>query len=104
MAPEPGGRSVRAMRRRADTNPWQHLQVCRYCGSDFVIPVHYAPSENDFWIRLRCGECERRVEVVVDHDTAQRYDLDLTDGMIEIALAADWLQGERMVDAGVFAR
>jgi hypothetical protein len=84
---------------RARANPRQRMHLCRYCGSDFVVPVKWAPFSNeDFWIRLRCGECEGIAEAIVDDATAQRYDLDLAVGMGELALTLKLLEREHMAE------
>ena len=54
------------------------LLVCPSCRSMFVVPVAYhAADDGRWWMRLRCGECERSRELTVPVEQAQRYEREL---------------------------
>jgi hypothetical protein len=74
------------------------LVVCDRCGDDFVHPVSWhEQDETHWWIRLRCGQCDRVREVEVTDEQAKRFDSDLNRGAAEIAAALNRLDRERMI-------
>jgi hypothetical protein len=73
------------------------LHVCTGCGGDFVNPIEWMPSdERHWWIRLRCGQCGSRREVVVTDAVAERFDRELDARMLRIADALDRIDREHM--------
>jgi hypothetical protein len=73
------------------------LVVCGACASAYVNPVAWEErGDRRWWIRLRCGECGARRELVVDNDTAQRFDRELDRGVRVIAAVVERLESERM--------
>ena len=87
-------RLFRRPRRRPAANELMH---CAPCGSDFVTPVDWAEhGEAGWWMRLRCGECGEAREVVVEQDTADRFDRALDRGCNTIATTLRRLDRERM--------
>jgi hypothetical protein len=63
-----------------------------------VNPVSWdAQGESDWWIRLRCGECDLVREVEVSHEEAKRFEVELDRGMAKIASTVAQLDRERMV-------
>jgi hypothetical protein len=57
-------------------NSW--LRRCPMCRSTFVVPVDFhVVDEERWWIRLRCGECERARDVTLSNEEAQRYEREL---------------------------
>jgi transcription elongation factor Elf1 len=76
-------RLLRALRRRERP---RRLVDCEACGRDFVVPVSWIDLDAErWWIRIRCGECGATREVVVDDQTARRYEADVDAGVRELA-------------------
>jgi hypothetical protein len=74
---------------RRDRRP-AGLETCPVCARDFVNPVAWEPAgERDWWMLLRCGECDAWQEVTVSDAEAQRFDveLDRRADMLQRALA-----------------
>lgn len=77
--------------------PDRRLVHCPECGIDLVNPVRwYESDETHWWIRLRCGGCGHKREVIASDDEAERFDRDLHAGVAEIAATAVRLERERM--------
>ena len=78
--------------------PQGALVDCVWCGSDFVCPIDWAPTDDAHWsIRLRCGACEVCRDVVVPDEDARKLDRTLAAQSIVIERAAARLDRERMV-------
>ena len=78
--------------RRGDRS--RRLVDCEHCGRDFVSPVAWHELDDDrWWIRVRCGECGRSREVVIDNEQARRFDVDLDCGAREIERCISRLSG-----------
>jgi ribosomal protein S27E len=76
-------RLMRALRRRGRP---RSLVDCEHCGRDFVVPVAWVDlDEERWWVRVRCGECGRGREVVLDNEEARRYEAHVDRGTREIA-------------------
>ena len=70
---------------------------CASCGADCVSPIDWETADKThWWIRLRCGACETRREVVVSDEVAQSYDRALKRHCAVIARAVERLDHERM--------
>jgi hypothetical protein len=79
--------------------PRARLVDCGRCGSDFVNPVAWhevgettarlgwGATLTDWWIRLRCGQCDTVREVEVSDEDAKRFERDLDLGVADIAAA-----------------
>lgn len=77
--------------------PPRRLVHCPECGSDLVNPVEWHESDDThWWIRLRCGDCGDKREVIVSDDEAERLDRDLQPGITKIAATAIRLERQRM--------
>jgi len=73
------------------------LEVCRACGTDFVVPLEWSPIEDhSWWMHLRCAQCEHTREVTVSNTEAERYDEALDTRADPIARAVRKLDLERM--------
>jgi hypothetical protein len=73
------------------------LVVCDRCGEWLVNPVDWHESgDADWWIRLRCGACGHKREVVVSDAEALRLERDLAPGLRAIERAVRRLDRERM--------
>jgi uncharacterized Zn finger protein len=84
-------RLVRALRRGGRPRP---LVDCEHCGRDFVSPVEWHELDDArWWVRVRCGECGRAREVVIDDEQARRFDADLDRGAREIERSLSRLSG-----------
>jgi hypothetical protein len=89
----------------AMTSGSTHLQICTVCHAEAVHPLEWGESGPvDWWMHLRCGECEGEREVTVTDAVAQRYGKHLDRAEREITLAARQLDAERMAqEVTVFA-
>lgn len=68
------------------------------CGRDFVNPVDWEPvGPEQWWLLLRCGECEIRREVTVTNAVARRYDAELNRRAAVLAELLERLDRERMI-------
>ena len=84
-------------RRRPGRSPDSELIVCLTCGSDFVSPIEWGPhDEVNWWMRLRCGECDDVREAVVSQEVANRYDRALDRTIEPIVATLTRLDRERM--------
>ena len=73
----------------------RRLVDCERCGRDFVSPVAWHELDDDnWWIRVRCGECGSAREMVIDNEQAQQFDADLDRGAREIARSLSRLSRE----------
>jgi hypothetical protein len=72
-----------ALRRRRRP---RRLVDCDHCGRDCVNPVAWLEHDEDrWWVRVRCGHCQRIRELVIDNEQARQFDADLDRGVNEIA-------------------
>jgi hypothetical protein len=84
-------------RRALPGRTYPDLQLCLECGADSVHPVEWEPfGETHWWMALRCGACWNCSEVLVDDDSAQRFDRALDSAQHQMVLAADRLRLESM--------
>jgi hypothetical protein len=63
--------------------------VCHACGAEAVIPVRWQELEsNEWWMRLRCGNCGEVCELVLSDAAAEALDqaIDLGVGKIRRSL------------------
>jgi len=75
----------------------QRLEVCVFCGHDFVNPVDWETEGDDHWrILLRCGHCDVSREVTVTHEETQRFDRELNRRAAPIARSAERLERDGM--------
>jgi hypothetical protein len=73
------------------------LEICQFCGRDFVNPIEWTEAgENHWWMLLRCGECETFREVTVSNAVAERFDVELDRRAGLVSRAAQKLDLERM--------
>lgn len=73
------------------------LRSCPSCGSTFVVPVDYHVADDDhWWLRLRCGECERSRDVTVSNDDAQRYDRELGTSVVGLRMLVEAIDRDAM--------
>jgi hypothetical protein len=84
-------------RRDADgSGATRRLAVCASCRRDFVVPVHWEElGETDWWLSLRCGGCETRVDVLADHVEVETFCMELDDVLEGFARGAARLARER---------
>jgi hypothetical protein len=74
------------------------LRICPHCASDKVVPVLWDVHDDEhWWMRLRCGECDQRREVVVADEEAGRFDDELRRAQAKLAFAVARLERERMI-------
>jgi hypothetical protein len=80
------------------------LTSCDACGSRIVNPVAWHEhDESHRWVRLRCGACAWSREVIITDADAKHLELDLAEGLEEIATTVARLDRERMIrEAEVF--
>jgi hypothetical protein len=83
----------------------RRLHVCPYCGSDFVSPVRWhEANETHWWVRLRCGQCERWHEGLFTDKALERFERKLDNTSRRLANEADRLHREwRSTEADAFA-
>jgi hypothetical protein len=91
---------ARFRRRSAD-----ELEVCLFCGADFVHPVEWQEAtETHMWVLLRCGECGAWREDEFTDEALDRFDQLLDHAARQISRAADRLHAEwRATEADAFA-
>jgi hypothetical protein len=78
--------------------PGSGLHQCRLCHDDFVVPVSWEEVDDERWhMLLRCAQCDTYRDVVVSHDVAKVYELDLERGRAEIAASLDRSDRARML-------
>ena len=111
----------RVLRRRpARTPPPRALLACERCSANALCPIEWVTFGDDAWLMwMRCGECGRPHEAIVDNATAAAIDVEMDRQQRWIAAYADALSHDRMkdevetfvaalrrdlVDAGDFAR
>jgi hypothetical protein len=71
------------------------LDVCLGCGEGFVYPVSWTESgPADWWLLLRCGNCETWRDVVASNTAVEAFDRLLDEEMDEIKAAAEQLERE----------
>jgi flavoprotein len=67
-------RALSGRRPNAETD----LEHCPACERDFAYPVEWEPVDKEnWWMLLRCGECDSWREVTVPNAVAERFDLEL---------------------------
>jgi len=73
------------------------LRRCPWCRSHLVCPVAWEARDGRHWhIGLRCGDCERRWERVVDDERAARFDRELNRDQAILRFELLYLDRERM--------
>lgn len=71
--------------------------VCPECGVEAVVPVRWHELDaTRWWIRLRCGSCERIDEVTLKDDDARALDRDVDRGVHAIERAVERMDRTRM--------
>jgi hypothetical protein len=75
------------------------LEICMFCGRDFVNPVEWEEAgEQHWWMLLRCGECDTWREVTVSNAVAERFDVELDRRAGLVSRAVLKLDLERMAE------
>jgi hypothetical protein len=73
------------------------LRACRFCKRPFVGPLDCRADGDAHWrILLRCGNCERRREVVVTNERAAEFECDVARDIAAIARDLERLDSERL--------
>jgi hypothetical protein len=86
-------RALSGRRPNAETD----LEHCPACESDFAYPVEWEPVDKEnWWMLLRCGECDAWQEVTVSDAEAQRFDVELDRRADVLARAVARLDRQRM--------
>ncbi len=76
----------------------ERLIECARCRSARVVPVEWHErGEMDWWIRLRCGECEFVRDVEATNAQVARFERELDAGLAVIAAALDRAERPRML-------
>jgi hypothetical protein len=71
--------------------------VCPACGTEAVVPVRWHEHDaTHWWIRLRCGSCERIEEVTLPDDQARDLDWAVHRGTRAIERTVQQLDRDRM--------
>jgi hypothetical protein len=70
--------------------------VCATCRRDFVVPVDWEEfGETSWWLSLRCGGCEARVELLADHVEVEAFCVELDDVLDDLERGASRMERER---------
>jgi hypothetical protein len=84
-------------RRRTERSALRPLLECPRCEADALCPMEWVTFGDDQWLMwMRCGECGRPLEVIVDNAAAAAIDLELDRQQAQIGAAADALSLELM--------
>jgi hypothetical protein len=81
------------------------LRTCRFCRQPFVGPLDCRANGDTRWrIVLRCGNCDRRREVIVTNEHASEFERDVARDIAAIARDLERLDSERLLaQADAFA-
>jgi hypothetical protein len=80
-----------------ERTPETGLETCLMCGRDFVNPIDWEPvGDHHWWMLLRCGECGVWRETTVEHEIAERFDVELDRRADVLARALQKLDAQRM--------
>jgi hypothetical protein len=60
------------------------IHVCRACDRPLVQPETVEPRGADWFVSLRCPNCDWTAEEIIDQKTADRFDEELDRGMEEL--------------------
>ena len=90
----------RVLRRRpAQTLPPRAPLECARCGADALCPIEWVTFGDDAWLMwMRCGECGRPHEAIVDNATAAAIDIEMDRQQDWIARDAEAMSLDRMKD------
>jgi hypothetical protein len=73
--------------------------TCPICRGDRTCPMDWGEiDDSEWWVLLRCGECEVWMEVVLSNAQAAEFDVALDRQIGQIRRAADRLDRERMAE------
>ena len=88
----------RVLRRRlAKTAPPRAALVCSRCGADALCPIEWVTFGDHAWLMwMRCGECGRPHEAIVDNPTAAEIDVEMDRQRAWIARHAEAMSLDRM--------
>ena len=83
----------------------EDLRTCRSCRQPFLHPLdRHEEGESEWRILLRCGNCDRRWEVVATDRQTTRLECDVARDIVTIRRALERLDRERFeVQADAFA-
>jgi flavoprotein len=74
------------------------LETCKLCGQDFVNPVDWEPlDEHQWWMLLRCAQCDTYREAIVADADAERYDAELNRRADVLARALARIERQEML-------
>ena len=92
-------------RRRAPATSAEALRMCGFCGQPFAGPLECrASGESEYWMLLRCGNCDCRREVHVTQEQASAFECAVARDIVAIDRALRDLESERMAaQADAFA-
>jgi hypothetical protein len=81
------------------------LRTCRFCWQPFVGPLDCRAHGDTQWrILLRCGNCDRRREVIVTNEHASEFECDVARDIAAITRGLERLDSERLLaQADAFA-
>ena len=86
-------------RRRGQTSPARAPLVCTRCGADALCPIEWVTFGDDAWLMwMRCGECGRPHEAIVDNVSAAAIDVEMDRQQDWIARYAEAMSIDRMRD------
>src|SRR5919199_6241265 len=89
----------RALRRRPAKTPPRAPLACPRCDADALCPIEWVTFGEEAWLMwMRCGECGRPHEAIVDNATAAAIDIEMDRQQDWIAGYADGLSHDRMKD------
>ena len=94
----------RTPRRRSTKTAPRALLACAGCHADALCPVEWVTFGDDHWAMwMRCGECGRPHEAIVDNATAAAIDIEMDRQQAHIAAQANAFALEQMaVDVETF--
>ena len=94
----------RALRRHRAKTALRPLLACPPCDADALCPIEWVTFGDDHWLMwMRCGECGRALEAIVDNVKAAAIDIEMDRQQAQIAATADALSLERMaIEAETF--
>ena len=63
---------------RSGARPGTGLSVCPECAGDCMYPQsRHRLADDRWWLQLRCGQCQVRIEQVIPVDLLERLDADV---------------------------
>lgn len=79
---------------------------CPCCDGELMCPRDWGTvDDSQWWVRLRCGDCEVWMEIVITNEQASFLDCALDRQLAQMKRTADLLDAERMAgEADAFTR